>query len=362
MPYVGNILIPRKLYVFLAVTVIALQGFACNKSSSPPSATSCGAGTANAPLMIDSGQLITANSANKAGAVLYSETQVTNTNSAYACTATAVSTSTVITAAHCLYSPNDSNTSSGRVYGKQYCVSDFSRKRICSDKIFVDTDYLAKAANIPAELLGQQGLDFGFVVFPDDTFSEYSMVSDDQLKSTDSVIMVGFAPQNPSNSSAGSKRFGWNIVDSLLSWTTQDSSSSADEVLVKTNYGNGFSKVAVNHGDSGGPLFTTDCKIAGVASMRVSASGQGDGSLHTNLTANYVTNRLYNLWMNNGKQGYLCGLIGADTAFCPDIGRYRPLEAAVTQEATAFPCTSLHLSGEQQTAENASEAGSCPAQ
>ena len=312
--------------------------------------------------MIDGGQLITVNSANKVGAVVYSETQVINTQNAAACTATAVSTSTVITAAHCLHRPNDSNTASGRVYGKQYCVSDFARKRICSDQIFVDPDYIAKSPNTTAEELGQRGLDFGFIVFPDGTFSEYSMVSNDQIKPADNVVMAGFSPSNLSDSSSGSKRFGWNVVNSLRSWPPAPTSSEAEDVLVKTNYGNGFSQAAVNHGDSGGPLFTTACEIAGVASMRASSSGSTDSSFHTNLTANYVYNKLFNLWINNGRSGYLCGLTGTDTEFCPDTGRYRPVTVRVKLGEAEFPCSGFNLSAQPQTTETNSFGPSCPAQ
>jgi hypothetical protein len=316
--------------------------------------------------MIDSGQLITAKSANKAGAVLYSETQIINTQNADACTAAAVSTTTVITAAHCLYRQGDPKNGNGRVQ-KAYCVSDFARKRICSDKIFVDPDYTASSGNNTAEQLGQRGLDFGFVVFPDGTFSEYAMVSNDQLQPAEAVIMSGFSPINLSDSSSGSKRFGWNMIDSLVSWNPPASSSAAsssavEEVLVKTNYGNGFSQVAVNHGDSGGPIFTTACEIAGVASMRASASGHPDSSFHTNLTSDYVKNKLLNLWTNNARSGYLCGLTGVDPVFCPDVGRYRPLTDVVTPGAAEFPCSGLNLSEQPQTTEKNTLGPSCPAQ
>lgn len=342
----------------------------CNKTNDSPTDTGCASGGSSAPLMIDSGQMITAKSANKVGAVLYSETQILNTQNAAECTATAVSTSTVITAAHCLHQPNDSRAAYGRVYGKWYCVSDFARKRICSDKIFVDPDYIAEAGNNTAEQLGQRGLDFGFVVFPEGTFSEYTVVSNDPLQPTEDVIMSGFSTRNLSDSSSGSKRFGWNKVGSLLAWnpptpippTSTGSSGAVEEVLVKTDYDQGFSQVAVNHGDSGGPLFTTACEIAGVASMRVPNSGTAVSSFHTNLTSDYVKNKLLNLWMTNAKSGYLCGLTGVDPVFCPDTGRYRPLTDVVTPSAVEFPCSGLNLSEQPQTTENNTLGSSCPAQ
>jgi len=369
MPYVDKFLIYRRLYVFLGLSMLVFGVLGCNKTNDSPTDTACASGGTSAPLMIDSGQMITAKSATKVGAVLYSETQIINTQNAAECTATAVSTSTVVTAAHCLHRPNDSNTTSGRVYGKWYCVSDFARKRICSDKIFVDPDYIAKAGNNTAEQLGQHGLDFGFVVFPEGTFSEYAMVSNDALQPAEAVIMSGFSRVNLSDSSSGSKRFGWNRVDSLRAWNPQPSSATGssiavEDVLVKTNYGQGFSRAAVNHGDSGGPLFTAACEIAGVASMRASASGSGhpDSSFHTNLTSDYVHNKLFNLWMNNARLGYLCGLTGADAFFCPDIGRYRPLNGAVTPDAAEFPCSGLDLSEPPQTSEINTIGPSCPAQ
>jgi hypothetical protein len=282
-------------------------------------------------MMIDSGKLIAVTSKNKVGAVLYSETRVDVMN-AKECTATAVSTSTVLTAAHCLFEPavgnknGDVKNAYGRVANKTFCVSDYSLTRVCSDRVYVDDNY--SDPNIDP----QKGLDFGFVVFPEGTFTEYFPVTRIEAQVTDPIVMVGFSPRNMMDTSQGSKRFGWNQISAI------DDFASFKKPLIFSEYKSTFDAVAANSGDSGGPLLTTSCELAGIASLRGEITGQVDGSYHTNLTSPTVSTALYRVWLENGKDGYICGLTGNEQPFCPEIGRNLPKNNSPLTDGEDFPC------------------------
>jgi len=335
----------------LGVAFMVLLLPSCNSGgSAPPSAPICSPGeNNNAAMMIDSGKLIAVTSQNKVGAVLYSETRVDDT-SAEACTATAVSTSTVLTAAHCLFKPTLGNNNGdvknayGRVLNKTFCVSDFSLKRVCSDRVYIDPSYYDP--NIDP----QKGLDFGFVVFPEGTFSEYFPVARIEVDVADPIVMVGFSPLNISDISQGSKRFGWNQISAI------DDFSSFKNPLIFSEYNSTFDAVAANRGDSGGPLLTTSCEIAGIASLRGEVIGQVDGSYHTNLTSSTVSAALYRLWLENGKDGYICGLTGNEQSPCPEIGRNFPTDNPPLVGGDKFPCEAHNL---PQSAEPVPQS-SCP--
>jgi hypothetical protein len=282
-------------------------------------------------MMIDSGKLIAVTSKNKVGAVLYSETGV-DVTSAKTCTATAVSTSTVLTAAHCLFEPTvgsrngDLKNAYGRVLNKIFCVSDFSLKRVCSDRVYIDNDYTDP--NIDP----QKGLDFGFVVFPEGTFTEYFPVTRIEVQVTDPIVMIGFSPLNIMDTSQGSKRFGWNQISAI------DDFASIKKPLIFSEYKSTFEAVAANRGDSGGPLLTTSCELAGIASLRGGVTGQVNGSYHTNLTSPNVSAALYRVWLENGKDGYICGLTGLDQTSCPEFGRALPKGNSMLADGEEFPC------------------------
>ena len=345
-----------KIRAFSPLNVVLtnlLTLVSCNPGgASPPVSASCsGDGQSNSAMMIDSGQLISVRSPNKVGGVLYSETRVDATH-AEACTATAVSTSTVLTAAHCLFEPaipgqqsGDVKNAYGKVVNKTFCVSDFALKRICSDNVYVDRAY-ADPNGDP-----QKGLDYGFVVFPPGTFKEYFAYARDEVQVGDSIVLVGFSPRNISDTSQGSKRFGWNEISAI------DDFNLVNKPLIYSEYKSNFDGVAVDKGDSGGPLLTGACKIAGIASLRGIMVGQPDGSYHTNLTGSTVSNALYKLWLANGRDGYICGLSGMETSACPEIGRNQPTESPPLTSGDKFPCEAHNL---PQSAEPA-VANTCPA-
>jgi hypothetical protein len=253
---------------------------------------SCGKDEQQSDVKIDSGRFITSDSENKVSGVV----------SISGCTATVVSDNTLVTAGHCVSE------------GRQVCVSGGSSPRVCSSKVYVPAEWKRQAWES----------DIAVVVFPDATFKHFFEVATEELRRDQPVVMVGYSKYSISAQDAnkGSKRWGRNIV-SLFQFGN----------VIVTNYGSSGDKVAVNPGDSGGPMFH-ECKLVGVTS-RTNGYGTfaGKTSLHTNVQ--YKRNMDFLNAMKANGASY-CGLPGTAPERCPASGRAEKITANSNEE---FPCS-----------------------
>ena len=200
------------------------------------------------------------------------------------CTSTAVSDSTLITAAHCVAG------------GKQVCIAGSMTsdqgKGACSNNVTVPNNYVA-ATQDPEP-------DFAVVIFPANTFKYYFPLSLNKLNREDPVLLVGYSrlvnlnqpnPENDDNK--GTKRWGRNLIRS--------NQRGYSTVLDGTSNGVGLSQ-----GDSGGPMFNYNCELVGAASTRGS-----NQSNHSNSSANI------NFFKTLETKGaYFCGVTGNDSVHC----------------------------------------------
>jgi V8-like Glu-specific endopeptidase len=265
---------------------------------------------------IDSGESINQSSKNKVEGVFHSFTKKSGAGSGGACTGTAVSSNTAVTAAHCLYDRGDQvDKTTGKISGKQYCISNAIYKDLCSSELYVSALYPK------LEQSGGRGTDLGWVVFPEGTFKYYFPVNAGTLSIGDEILMVGYSEEKLADKSNGSKRFGWNKVSSFQTTARSD---------IFTSYVSKFENVAVSPGDSGGPLMK-ECLISGVASRMTEETNKK--SIHTNLT--HPDNAVL---LKSGIGGaYFCGLSGSDPARCPTEAMYVP-KPGVNKTSRDFPC------------------------
>lgn len=231
------------------------------------------------------------------------------------CTSTAVSDNTLITAAHCV-------SGSSRICAR----IDNLGKKACTSEIYYPSRYGGN---------GYRNYDYDIAVgvFPRGTFQKFFDVAspEESLQVGENVVMVGFSKYSieGQNSGKGSKRWGSNKVHKL--------DGNGDVIITK--YGFSDESVAVNPGDSGGPMFK-GCKLVGVTS-RTNGYGtfSGKSSLHTNVQWSPNLTWLRELEVTNDT--YYCGLTGDDPIRCPAAGRAEPLENPGQNEFNErqFPCT-----------------------
>ncbi len=223
------------------------------------------------------------------------------------CTATAVSDTTLITAAHCLAQGN-------RVCIAGSITSD-QAKGECTDNVTKPSNYVNAVQNPEP--------DFAIAIFKANTFTSYFPVSLGELKVGDPVLMVGYSklknlnqpnPENEDN--RGSKRWGKNRIAAF--------SRGYATRLDGTIDGAGLSQ-----GDSGGPLFNQKCELVGAASTR------GDSmSNHSNSSANQAFFK-----QMEAKGAYFCGLTGNDAARCGGSLAGPISDAGKTSDGRpVFPC------------------------
>lgn len=266
-------------------------------------------------IKIDSGEFIHQGSTNKVEGVFYSFTKRVGASSGGACTGTAVSTTTAITAAHCVLDGGDRiDKETGKVSGKQYCITNSLYKDVCSSEIYARPEYPQ------LESSGGRGTDLAWVVFPEGTFKYIFPVNAEPLQIGDEVILVGYSEAKMPDKSKGSKRFGWNRVSSFASSARSD---------IFSNYSSRFEGVAVSPGDSGGPLMK-ECKVSGIASRMTEESNKK--SIHTN-----VTNPDNAATLKASSAAYFCGLTGNDPRFCPPDAMY-VRKSGITSASKEFPC------------------------
>ncbi len=261
---------------------------------------------------IDSGQYISReNSSNTVPGVFF----IGN------CTATAVSSSTVITAAHCV-SDDGVNISTSQMCRK----SQGSGYQKCTNKIFIPPKYAGEDFTY----------DVAVAVFEPGTFAEYFALRSWPIASGEPAVFVGYSSDEASDfelEKNGSKRWGRNLIREITS-----------NHEIKTYYGGNMNEVAVSPGGSGGPLFT-ECYLAGVAS-RMSSGTANKYSVHTDLTYSENLNWLASLQDNKG--AYFCGAGGNDPKYCDPKG----LSIAVNDPpknldgTEGFPCQQTDTSSQ----------------
>lgn len=252
---------------------------------------SCAAEPDESVVQIDSGEFITGETENKVQAVM----------SIGGCTATAVSDNTLITAGHCVEP------------GQKVCIrSGTLSNGLCTTDVLVPNGWLRK----------QFEEDIAVAIFPNGSFKHFFEIQQQPVQRGDNVVMVGYSEYSIGRNDAdkGSKRWGRNQIGGF----------EPGKVII-TSYGFSVDKVAVNPGDSGGPMFQ-GCKLVGIAS-RTNGYGsfRGKTSLHTNVLTNMS-------WLQSlqSRGASYCGLSGTDAARCPVSGRAEPIDAVGQKE---FPCS-----------------------
>jgi Trypsin len=223
------------------------------------------------------------------------------------CTSTAVSDSTLLTAAHCVVDENEQPKETSPISrGSKRCIALPDQKGLCSDEIYFPTAFL-EMEDSPQKRYDH---DIAVIIFPKDTFKYYHVL--DQSKSLDvsaSFLMVGFS-RHELFSDEFPKRWGRNIV--------KDDGNIKDfspDVIVSEKASSDKLASAVSPGDSGGPLLDLNCNLHGVASRMVSNTDARANdfkySLHTSVHSQFNRDFLNQVSSLHGakycKSGESCG-------------------------------------------------------
>jgi len=165
------------------------------------------------------------------------------------CTGTAVSSSTIITAAHCVADQGVRSIDldhSRKELGLDVCISrDDAQPAICSNLVYFDSGWR-----------GNSERDIAWIAFPLGTFKDYYEVSGRSSTVGKQLIAVGYGPG--SSGRPPTLRYG------ITSFLSADGQSGT--FLSQYDDSPTFDQVKLVHGDSGGPVLD-DCKLGGVASM-----------------------------------------------------------------------------------------------
>lgn len=171
------------------------------------------------------------------------------------CTATAVSYTTIVTAAHCLDRKVGKSTSQkGISTGDRLCVRFPDKKITCTDQVYIPSAYFSEKTEAR-----KFAYDLAIGIFPDKTFSYFHGLGVAAIPAAKAeVLMVGYSSLNL-YSEDFEKRWGRNT--GVANSVTQASS----DIVSKRETGE-KDTVSASPGDSGGPLFDTSCRLRGVAS------------------------------------------------------------------------------------------------
>jgi V8-like Glu-specific endopeptidase len=234
------------------------------------------------------------------------------------CSATIVSTNTLVTAAHCV-SAETSDPTTGKTQAK-VCLVVQRYSGLCSSAVYVPTKYMQAGVK-------NFGYDVAVAVFDGNPFKFFHKVQTQTISqqtnpSTLDITLVGYSSVAPTESGRGSKRWGRNTLNELNSF-------ELDSFV--TYYGGGSNNVAVSPGDSGGPIFNK-CQLIGVASRRGS-----NYSLHTNITA--APNQDFMKSVEKFGASY-CSDATAGTDICPTAGLIVPVTNPPREKdgSEGFPC------------------------
>jgi hypothetical protein len=225
------------------------------------------------------------------------------------CTGTAVSTTTILTAAHC-------------IAGNTMCV-------------FLDHDSRGRKNCLGIARVGRefqsQGMsgDYAAIIFPTPIFEHFHPIATEAAKPGDDLTLVGFSPSDDryqqKTRQGMPKRWGVNRISSI----------AADrQIISRTD--RSPNRAGLNGGDSGGPALNERCEVVGVAST---IQHDGNGTIHTGRHANVSlptlrqTDGFFDRFKTSLKAQF-CG-VNADDSFCP---AERMAKKRVVSNVAEFPC------------------------
>jgi S1-C subfamily serine protease len=188
------------------------------------------------------------------------------------CTGSFVSPNTMITASHCVRS--NSKVSVARYEAKSIKIIEHPKS---TDEV--------------------EPLDLAIVMFPANTATKWTRLTNRQPAAGDQVEMIGYGSCTRwDGPDTGTRRCrGTNKI------------SGFDDRMIETARSNG---VALSPGDSGGPLFYADESIVGIAS----GGDLGQGSMHVNLLLPENQDFLKDAVAKH--QAVICGLDGVSDPVC----------------------------------------------
>jgi hypothetical protein len=253
------------------------------------------------------------------------------------CTATAVSDSTLISAAHCVVEGSDEPVPvEGHPLvsrGPETCVAFPDDSTSCTKNVFFQTSYLSKGKN------GRRpdySADISVLLFPKGTFKYFHALQKDQpLNVGMPVLLAGYSKQNLFSADFP-KRWGKNSIQEMCSSGAGNSESCrqrSDADILSIRGSGSFDQVAVSRGDSGGPLFNERCEIVGVASRMVVGGIKSKTSIHIGLA--FESNRKFHESLQQAQQAVYC--VAGES--CQNAEGF--VRAITPKLPTNFPCKSI---------------------
>jgi trypsin len=177
-------------------------------------------------------------------AVIQIEVQVKH-NAFYGCTATWVSDSTVLTAAHCVMEAGGN--------ASKISISRGTGKGLKSTRYYVHKSYLSNQA---------YGRDIAILEFPKKSSSVFIPMALTQAKPGDDLTIIGFGKFDHNiGTSGGQKRIGTNKVRSIDSYGRIE----FEGLISPTDKTGTGENVTNSQGDSGGPMIINN-RVVGVSS------------------------------------------------------------------------------------------------
>lgn len=253
------------------------------------------------------------------------------TNRSGLCTGQAVSTSTMLTAAHCI-------EGFLRQPFVEVCIESGINADECSTNFHIPDEYL-QGQNPQRSVF-----DVAIVQFDRPIFDSYFAVRHDEnpLATGDEFYIIGYSPNNPDpgQSLAVSAQdrdcvdtgcWGDSRVQDYIPEIDANDAPVTEAVTILSSINEG---VVTRGGDSGGPAIDKEfCSLFGVLSR-----GDEFTNLHTNLTYTPVKNWLLNS-VQDDNSIYICGIHGNDPEHCSLDGLYFPKKDPVTERIN---CVSLN--------------------
>jgi hypothetical protein len=216
------------------------------------------------------------------------------------CTATAVSSRTLLTASHCLYS-RETKTVENAIW-----IDSKDGEKIVADKtnIFLHPNYRDSGGSMDGNF------DIAVVTFKKDVFESWVQISKDPGVAGDQITLVGFGITSVGGTDSGKKRYGKNFIKTLEGKPDSTGISYAKDTIVlsagvrddKAADSEGVArgeKVTNLQGDSGGPIFLKG-SILGVASTV-------GGTDRKYLQGNYISTYHHREWLRSTGTS-ICGV------------------------------------------------------
>jgi len=234
------------------------------------------------------------------------------------CTGTAVSSSTILTAAHCVKDFGNGtpmpNGKSIKLSGVRVCAQRrLDDRTACSQDVFYDSLFEGQDAKN----------DLAWVAFPVGTFTDYYSMPGFEAKLVDRFLAAGFGPILNDN---GKPTLRYGITAFLAN----------DDGKLETSRGQNFDNSSLIPGDSGGPLLL-DCRMAGVASMY-----EGDRNEYVDLSKKRDLLRDSSGAVSSNTHVHFCGLSVVNNndlqnRLCPPSGKHVSLHS-IDEAKQHFPC------------------------